>query len=148
MPIVATSPLDDLRVGDFTQINLGDGAAGYTWVIPPGSLLPPGMHLDKDKGILYGKPTIPGTYHFIVNEISNTTGAKNESRFALEIKTELGVKETDITRLIVEAFQVGKAFDGMEWWVSQTQDAQGRRVYGLKVNDNGQERSVASITVS
>ena len=67
-PAVEVSPyLPNGTVGGAyaASIVTSGGTAPYTWVLGAGSL-PPGITIDKAKGILRGSPTLAGTYNFFV----------------------------------------------------------------------------------
>lgn len=148
MSIVATSPLASITVSVPVSIELGDNSVGFTWDIPPGSIIPPGMHLNTLRGTLYGVPTIPGSYSFYIREKNTETGLSTQREFLISVVNSEGQSEASIQQIVTQAFQLNKAFSGQNVWFEESLDAQGRKVYAIKINDDGQIRTLSSITIA
>jgi hypothetical protein len=146
--ISANSPLSDVTVGQNLSIDLGDSAAGYIWSVPQGSLLPPGMILNPNNGQITGSPTIPGTYTFYVEEREIATRIMTKREFLIQVNNSQGMSEASVRDIVVAALSIGgRLSNEQDMWLDQSADAQGRKVFSLKINDNGQTRTAASIVV-
>ena len=148
MPIITQSPLANIVVGEYSFIPLGDGALGYIWFLSPGFYLPPGLQLDPRIGTIFGIPTISGTYHFLIIEMNLRSKATSEGNYLITISNSSSISESRIQAMIELAFQLQKAYPGQKVWFDESMDAQNRRVLAVKADDNGQIRTIASITVS
>ena len=146
MAIIAQPPFT-ATVGQRFQQACGDGALGYIWDIPPGSLLPPGLELDQNNGTIQGAPTIPGTYRFYVREKNKATGVSNHVEVLLEVQNVGGLTNATIEQIVAQAFQLQKAFPNQGVWFEESVNDQGQRVLALMADDNGTPRAIASITI-
>jgi hypothetical protein len=128
MSIIAQSPLEDLYVGESIAIPLGDSSPGFVWDVPPGSILPPGLKLNSEFGVLFGVPTIN---HFIV-----------------EVKAIRTSDSPTIESLIAKALTLNQRVAGQTIYFTQSLDAQNRKVYALQfIDSGGQVRTLASIAI-
>lgn len=66
-----------------SSILIANGAGGYAFTIPSGSL-PPGLTLDPVNGIVTGTPTQSGTYSCVV-QVSQTGGATTQMHYDIPI---------------------------------------------------------------
>lgn len=145
MPLIKESPLDDMTVGDVINIQLSDNAVGYQCDIPPGSILPPGIFLEKN-GVLHGVPTIPGQYRFLVRERIIGTDQRDITEYIVNINRTRNIDTSIIEQLIAKAFDLKKVYpDQKVWFEKGTDDLTGQTTYKIVADDNGQIRTIASI---
>ncbi|HEX8090770.1 MAG TPA: Ig domain-containing protein, partial [Blastocatellia bacterium] len=76
LAVINTGNLPSGSTGaDYSQQLLGTGGTPpYTWSMANGTL-PPGLSLNADTGRISGKPTVPGSYAFIVRITDSTSAA-------------------------------------------------------------------------
>lgn len=148
MGIIAQSPLEDLYVGEIVGIPLGDSSAGFVWDVPPGSILPPGLQLNSEFGVLYGVPTIPGQYSFHIREASLNGPAESSQSFIVEVKAQRQSDEPTIENLIARAFTLNERVAGQQIYFTTSLDAQNRRVFAIQCIYEGQIRTIASIAIN
>lgn len=139
---VATSPLEAV-IGRRVDIEFGTLSAGDAWVLPPGSVIPPGLHFNN--GVLRGVPTIPGTYPFHI-ALCNAEGDAVHQSYIIEIAATSTISQEAISELIARAFQIGRISSNQKWWMEEIVDPiSGKSGLALLVDDNGQNRSIGSI---
>lgn len=81
--VITLGPLGVINTGELTpgqtgvnysQVLLATGGTGpYTWRVNSG-VLPPGLTINQNTGLISGKPTIPGSYPFLL-QITDSTSA-------------------------------------------------------------------------
>jgi hypothetical protein len=148
MSIIAQSPLEDLYVGESIAIPLGDSSPGFVWDVPPGSILPPGLKLNSEFGVLFGVPTIPGQYSFHIRETSLTDLSRTINHFIVEVKAIRTSDSPTIESLIAKALTLNQRVAGQTIYFTQSLDAQNRKVYALQfIDSGGQVRTLASIAI-
>lgn len=140
---ILDSPLPDATVGEFYRQIIG---VAQKWAVPPGSILPPGLRLDDESGELIGVPTIQGSYSFYL-EGEDVGQPKIYRFFILEITNASGMTAAQVNNLIESAFALGKSLTGQKFWVAEELDGEGNKVFALKVDDNGNERTIATSTI-
>ena len=70
-----------------TFTHQGGGYSEVSWHIPYGAVLPPGLTLNHDTGVLSGTPTAAGTYYFFVRATSTFNGwCYGERRYGIAVK--------------------------------------------------------------
>jgi hypothetical protein len=151
MPFIAVQDLYTLPIDKPTVIEFGDSSEGYDWDIPPGSTAkaPPGMHLHLTRGFLAGAPTISGHYSFYVRERNRTSGVAVQHLINIEVTTgSAAVDQEVIGGLITQFFSFGKVNESQKVWFTSEFDSEGRKVFSVMMDDSGQPRNVASITVA
>jgi len=69
----------------YTQtLTASGGTAPYTWTIPLGSTLPPGLALSTG-GVLSGTPTTPGNYPSFTIQVADSAQATATALFSLTV---------------------------------------------------------------
>ena len=84
------APLPNGMTGMFysqTFKHQGGGYSEVSWHIPYGAVLPPGLTLNHDTGVLSGIPTATGTYYFFVRATSTFNGwCYGERNYGITVK--------------------------------------------------------------
>ncbi|QJD86294.1 putative Ig domain-containing protein [Cohnella herbarum] len=135
--LVITSPekLPDAGMGPYeVPITAAGGVRPYKWTLAEGQL-PPGLSLGSE-GVIYGKPTAPGTYAFGL-QVSGTGGTGLDSRqFELTVIDTPAIETTSLpVGQVGKPYQFGLTFQGSqtdaEWHIA------GELPPGLSVDANG-----------
>ncbi|HKS41999.1 MAG TPA: Ig-like domain repeat protein [Blastocatellia bacterium] len=84
------APLPNGMTGMFysqTFKHQGGGYSEVSWHIPYGAVLPPGLTLNHDTGVLSGTPTTAGTYYFFVRATATSNGwCYGERNYGITVK--------------------------------------------------------------
>lgn len=89
VPVFITSTnLSNARVGKFYSETLfaNGGFAPYTWSIEPGGVLPAGLALDREAGIISGNATSSGAWNFNV-KVTDTVGSTHTRQFSIRVES-------------------------------------------------------------
>jgi len=113
MAITAASPLVDMVIGVPISRPLSNDAANCVYSIPSGSILPPGLYINADNGILYGLPTTIGTYSFWFLERNTVTGVEAKQEYLVLVINSVGVGG-GLSQAAVEAIALQAATDAAD----------------------------------
>jgi len=105
LTIISTSPLPLATVNKLYSQALAaiSGVEPYTWSVSA-KALPPGIALDASSGLLSGRPTTAGTFHFVVR-VTDSGGASDSKSFELTVVVPLAIGTTSLP-----AATVGEAY--------------------------------------
>lgn len=133
----AISPLSKATVGREYTEELGTTDSGDEWFIPQGTILPPGIGLDKRQGKLFGTPTVPGSYPVVLAYRDATGISRREFLFQVEQRQD--ISDERIAALIDARNKLK---------VNETTDDNGKPIISLETTrSNGQPVTIASVTL-